>query len=278
MVVAVSPSLHRPAFTSSANTVHSPNPPSPSNINTHPLPSTSSTAPTSPHPLLPQPPLPTSSVRRRSGSGAQSSQHSSSISSPITTSSHCPQSHRTKNSGASALTWKPTRFIVLHERPHSPSTLISSLAPPSLIPMTAAGISVKSSAKSSRKSPAGMKLSMLPSAMSSNMSINASGPVVTPVFTFSTHHQAYAHSLSAQQQLQLHQKEIIHQATRVGIPQHLLTTGPMSPRLMPLGSPGPVTPLALEDGSDGFFASSHGFGHQQCQQLSIVASGQRGGL
>ncbi|KAL0637956.1 hypothetical protein Q9L58_003034 [Maublancomyces gigas] len=140
--------------------------------------------------------------------------------------------------------------------------------------MTAAGLSVKSSAKSSRKSPAGMKLSMLPSAMPSSMSTGSSGPTATPVFTFSTHHQAYAHSLSAQQQLQLHQKEIIHQATRAGIPQHLLTTGPMSPRLMPLGSPGPVTPLALEDGPDGFFAS-HGFGHQQ---MSIVSSGQRGGL
>ena len=94
----------------------------------------------------------------------------------------------------------------------------------------------------------------------------------------------YAHSLSAQHKLQLHQKEIITQATRAaGIPQHLLSTGPMSPRLIPLGSPGPVTPLMLsEDVSSaaGFFAQHKaGMDHHQHQQLAgqlaIVASGRR---
>lgn len=58
--------------------------------------------------------------------------------------------------------------------------------------------------------------------------------------------------LNAQMQLQLHQKEIIAQATRRGgVPQR----GPVSPRLCPLGSPGPVTPLTLEE-REGYFSAT----------------------
>lgn len=70
-------------------------------------------------------------------------------------------------------------------------------------------------------------------------------PTLAPTTTSA---KAYANSLSAQQQLQLHQKEIISSATRAsGIPAHLLSTGPSSPKLIPMGSPsGVVTPLMLE--------------------------------
>ncbi|KAL7269030.1 hypothetical protein RUND412_008322 [Rhizina undulata] len=169
---------------------------------------------------------------------------------------------------------KPTQFIMLHndERSPSPLTLTSSLAPPSMIPLSAAGISIKPpSKKSSRNSPAAhLKLSMLPtfSQPLQNSAVNQS---------FSMHH---SHNLSAQQQLQMHQKEIISQATRAtGIPQHLLSTGPMSPRLIPLGSPGPVTPLTLEENPGGYLFAGGDSGYlleqqQLQQQLAIVAAGQ----
>jgi hypothetical protein len=69
----------------------------------------------------------------------------------------------------------------------------------------------------------------------------------TPTSGFPT--QSYT---VAQQQLQLQQKEIIQQATRGLLPPHMLQSGPISPRLLPLGSPGPVTPLALEENQGGY--------------------------
>ncbi|PUU78475.1 hypothetical protein B9Z19DRAFT_1101333 [Tuber borchii] len=198
-----------------------------------------------------------------------------------------PHNHRANRTSNSPIT---NQFLMLSgERPPSPLTLTSAPAPPSVIPMTAAGISastsVAKSTSSSRRSPAAsLKLSMLPSASASMVQPPTSAAAAATVTAsqmsatsaYIHHHQAYAHSLSAQHKLQLHQKEIISQATRAaGIPPHLLSTGPMSPRLIPLGSPGPVTPLTLEDNPGGFFASHAGaLEHQQLgQQLAIVASG-----
>lgn len=55
----------------------------------------------------------------------------------------------------------------------------------------------------------------------------------------------------AQQQIQYqqyHQQQFMMQA-RTSLPTHML---PLSPRLLPLGSPGPVTPLTLEDSAGGY--------------------------
>ncbi|RPA89469.1 hypothetical protein L873DRAFT_1721740 [Choiromyces venosus 120613-1] len=201
---------------------------------------------------------------------------------PSSQHNHNPRSNRTSNSPIA------NQFLMLSgERPPSPLTLTSALAPPSVMPMTAAGIPASTSvakSTSSRRSPAAsLKLSMLPSASASMVQPPTSAAAATvaaasqmpATSAYLHHHQAYAHSLSAQHKLQLHQKEIISQATRAAIPQHLLSTGPMSPRLIPLGSPGPVTPLTLEDSPGGFFASHAGaLEHQQLgQQLAIAASG-----
>ncbi|CAZ81747.1 unnamed protein product [Tuber melanosporum] len=260
------------------------------------------------HPPHQQPPSPTSSPStsspkhspyhpqgardssRRSKSETPSPQRSVAEIPSIQTQSppnpHQSHNHRGNRTSNSPIT---NQFLMLSgERPPSPLTLTSALAPPSVMPMTASGISanasVAKSTSSSRRSPAAsLTLSMLPSASGSMVqpptSAAATAATSSQMSTTSAyihHHQAYAHSLSAQHKLQLHQKEIISQATRAaGIPPHLLSTGPMSPRLIPLGSPGPVTPLTLEDNPGGFFASHAGaLEHQQLnQQLTMVASG-----
>ncbi|EWC46611.1 hypothetical protein DRE_04098 [Drechslerella stenobrocha 248] len=62
------------------------------------------------------------------------------------------------------------------------------------------------------------------------------------------------HAHLAQQQLafQMQQRELVFQATRGAAAMG----GPISPRLLPLGSPGPVTPLALEDNPAGYLMMS----------------------
>lgn len=152
------------------------------------------------------------------------------------------------------------------DRPASPLILTSTIAPPSLMPATASG----SSSTPRTKPSANLTLSMLPTAMSSGTSSTTSTP---PNYHHGYSHQNYAHSLSTQQKLQLHQREIITSATRAnGIPAHLLSTGPTSPRLIPRGSPGgPVTPLMLEQEKDGSYFAGHDLG----ERLVYVAQSQR---
>lgn len=55
------------------------------------------------------------------------------------------------------------------------------------------------------------------------------------------------HYSDAQTALQHYQREIIASATRTRNVTTAITYKPLSPRLLPLGSPGPVTPLKLEE-------------------------------
>lgn len=48
----------------------------------------------------------------------------------------------------------------------------------------------------------------------------------------------------------MQQRDLIFQSTRAA------SSGPISPRLIPLGSPGPVTPLTLEDNPAGYLGAS----------------------
>jgi len=167
------------------------------------------------------------------------------------------------------------------ECPPSPLILTSTIAPPSLMPATASG----SSSTPRTKPSANLTLSMLPTATSSGASSTTSTPpnyshhhgYSHQNYAHSHHHgyshQNYAHSLSTQQKLQLHQREIITSATRAnGIPAHLLSTGPTSPRLIPRGSPGgPVTPLMLEQEKDGSYFAGHDLG----ERLVCVTQSQR---
>ncbi|KAF2484056.1 hypothetical protein BDY17DRAFT_120491 [Neohortaea acidophila] len=60
----------------------------------------------------------------------------------------------------------------------------------------------------------------------------------------------------AQKHLLAYQRETVSAAARSSAPTHL--DDPESPRLMPLGSPGPVTPLELESEGDDYLMSGGG--------------------
>lgn len=63
------------------------------------------------------------------------------------------------------------------------------------------------------------------------------------------HHRTIS---DAQKQLLAYQREMVSAAARSSTPVQL--DGPESPRLMPMGSPGPVTPLQLESEEGGYLA------------------------
>jgi hypothetical protein len=64
--------------------------------------------------------------------------------------------------------------------------------------------------------------------------------------------RAYNHRNDLKKQLYFSQREIMNSALRPSSPGH--TAKPVSPRLAPVGSPGPVTPLELEQG-DGYLVA-----------------------
>jgi hypothetical protein len=64
--------------------------------------------------------------------------------------------------------------------------------------------------------------------------------------------RAYNHRNDLKKQLYLTQREIMNSAMRPSSPGR--TAKPVSPRLAPVGSPGPVTPLELEQG-DGYLVA-----------------------
>lgn len=150
------------------------------------------------------------------------------------------------------------------DRPPSPLALTSTIAPPSLMPATAAGISAKSPVTSSSKQSArhsvrrtqaeNLKIPMPlarynPPSSSPTTHINNARNGIS---TGSDYHRDYA-SLT-QKKLQEQQRDFIMQATRgTSIPPRVI-----SPRLIPLGSPGGVmTPLMLEqEREEGYFVTS----------------------
>lgn len=150
-------------------------------------------------------------------------------------------------------------------------TLTSPLLPPSLANASATAPPPSSSSNSRKKPKTRLTLNALPRfpqppshTSQPHMSTGLGAPMnshytytVQPSYQYSQHSYAQQQSnyLSAQQQLQFHQKDLIQQATRGSLPSHLLF--PSSPRLIPMGSPGPVTPLTLEEAQGGYlFAGS----------------------
>jgi len=86
-----------------------------------------------------------------------------------------------------------------------------------------------------------------PSQHSSSATTPATGPnSPQPPVSPRTQQKQYS---EAQRQLYLHQRELIASASRPG--RGVPGPKPTSPRLIPTGSPGPVTPLELE-GQDGY--------------------------
>ncbi|KAF8419000.1 hypothetical protein EV426DRAFT_301855 [Tirmania nivea] len=171
-----------------------------------------------------------------------------------------------------------SRMLAAEGTPATCFTLTSPLLPPSLANTSATAPPPSSSSNSRKKPKTRLTLNSLPrysqqpSHAQPHMSTGLSSPMNThyqynaqpnyqynaqPNYQYSQHSYAQQQSnyLSAQQQLQIHQKDLIQQATRGSLPSHLLF--PSSPRLIPMGSPGPVTPLTLEEAQGGYlFAGS----------------------
>lgn len=141
--------------------------------------------------------------------------------------------------------------------------LTSPLLPPSLANASASAPPPSSSSNSRKKPKTRLNLNSLPRfsqppshSSQSHLSVAMSSHyqyTVQPGYQYSQHSyaQQQANYLSAQQQLQIHQRDLIQQATRGTLPSHILF--PSSPRLIPMGSPGPVTPLTLEEAQGGYF-------------------------
>ena len=72
----------------------------------------------------------------------------------------------------------------------------------------------------------------------------------------------------AQKHLLFYQREMISVAARASSPAQL--EGPQSPRLVPLGSPGPVTPLELEADEGYLVAGARNGGDAAVQSEELV--------
>ncbi|KAK6513333.1 hypothetical protein TWF281_004964 [Arthrobotrys megalospora] len=92
-----------------------------------------------------------------------------------------------------------------------------------------------------------------PSPLSAPSMSTATASAITSSPSTSKSRRTY-HAHLAQQQLafQMQQRDLIFQATRAA---SNTIGGPISPRLIPMGSPGPVTPLTLEDNPAGYLFS-----------------------
>ena len=185
-----------------------------------------------------------------------------------------------------------TRFNMLatEGNPTTCFALTSPLLPPSLANASASAPPPSSSSNSRKKPKTRLNLNSLPRfsqtpshSSQSHMAMNSHYQyTVQPSYQYSQHTyaQQQANYLSAQQQLQFHQKDLIQQATRGSLPSHILF--PSSPRLIPMGSPGPVTPLTLEEAQGGYLfagSPSNSSGMQFMQQremdkLNAIAAAQ----
>ncbi|KAF8467262.1 hypothetical protein BDZ91DRAFT_723699 [Kalaharituber pfeilii] len=184
----------------------------------------------------------------------------------------------------------PSTMLAAEGNPQTCFTLTSPLLPPSLA-NTSATAPPPSSSSSRKKAKNRLTLSSLPRfpqppshSSQASMSTGLSSPLNSHYqYTTQHPHQYGLHAsqysqqnyLTAQQQLQLHQKDLIQQATRGSLPSHLLF--PTSPRLIPIGSPGPVTPLTLEESQGGYLfagsaSSSSGLPFLQQREMDKLAA------
>ncbi|KAL8906253.1 MAG: hypothetical protein Q9171_006340 [Xanthocarpia ochracea] len=134
--------------------------------------------------------------------------------------------------------------------PYTPSSPLSPTVPVQSVP-TARQPQVRpsSSSKQGRRQPAALAIPSLPAFHPANFESRKSSPRSSRPGSSSHGRQVY----DAYKQVQQHQdgfinsaRNIVRNAGNAPLPQ------PSSPRLNPLGSPGPITPLTLEEQSDYF--------------------------
>ncbi|KAL8699792.1 MAG: hypothetical protein Q9224_001260 [Gallowayella concinna] len=137
----------------------------------------------------------------------------------------------------------------------TPSPRLSPTTPLQSIPVvTQSGVRPPFTNKRSRQQPGTLAIPSLPAFHPANYESRTSAPRTSRP-TSSSH----GHQLSdAQKKLQQHQHDLVVNYTRNAVRNNGKSPVPQpsSPRLSPLGSSGPITPLMLEGQSDYFLAGS----------------------
>ena len=138
----------------------------------------------------------------------------------------------------------------LTSSPYTPSSPLSPTIPVQPAPATRQPqVRPSSSSKPGRRPPAALAIPSLPAFHPANFESRKSSPRTSRLGGYSHGRQVY----DAYKQVQQHQDDFVNSARNAfrnagnaPLPQ------PSSPRLNPLGSPGPITPLTLEEQSDYF--------------------------
>ncbi|KAI9767802.1 MAG: hypothetical protein M1840_005483 [Geoglossum simile] len=151
---------------------------------------------------------------------------------------HDVTSNSTSNTQLNSLASPPFRRKGKADRP---STGPSSSSTPHLSPKMNSTVMSSASQIKARKNGA-LKLASLPRFHPANYQSQNTGSGFTPVAVPGGTPRHYS---DAQLQLHQYQRELIANATRGKTSSSCAR--PVSPRLLPLGSPGPVTPLVLEE-------------------------------
>ncbi|KZF23545.1 hypothetical protein L228DRAFT_238101 [Xylona heveae TC161] len=148
------------------------------------------------------------------------------------------------------------------------SPIIGPTSPHSTSHMNSAMFSTSSRAK--RKAPSNpLRLPSLPRfhpAVYQSPSTSASN---TPASELSTPHAHAQRQISeAQRQLYAYQRELMGHTFATRDPVRQVGTKPASPKLVPLGSPGPVTPLMLEEEGGYFIAGATSVARGVCDEAA----------
>ncbi len=156
----------------------------------------------------------------------------------------------------------PAKSLDMRLRQDSPTYTPSSPLSPT-IPAPPVPSALHARANVRRASPAhNLRLSSLPRFHPANFPSSDSSSSTSPRTTSRPSSSQYSHRplSEAQFKLQQYQRDLIATATRSSHVASSPTTGPKpnSPRLRPLGSPGPVTPMMLEGQGDYLVAGAGG--------------------
>ncbi|KAL8720554.1 MAG: hypothetical protein Q9225_002600 [Loekoesia sp. 1 TL-2023] len=139
---------------------------------------------------------------------------------------------------------------------YTPSSPLSPTMPAySTSPLTQQNVGTQSHNQPRRSQPAPLAIPTLPPFHPANYESRTPSPRSTSRPVSSSHGRQIS---DAQKKLQRYQRDIVINATRSAVRSTLKSPlpRPSSPRLNPLGSPGPVTPLMLEGQSDYFLTGS----------------------
>ena len=167
-----------------------------------------------------------------------------------------------QNSPSVAQFYSPARSSNMHSSQESPMyTPTSPLSP--TMPASPVPSAHHARANARRASlAANLNLSSLPRFHPANFVSKESPSSTSPRTSLRSSHAPYAHRpySEAQAKLQQYQRELVASATRSSRAATSSADGvkPSSPRLHPLGSPGPVTPMMLEGQGDYMIAGVGG--------------------